>query len=87
MENTSIWIYILLIYLAIICTALFVLMIIYITGKLHEDDWSITEVNDVEVKYPEIITEVICSAGTCETLIDRCSECNRQLTLPKTECV
>lgn len=85
MENTSIWIYILLIYLAIICTALFVLLMIYITGKLHEDNWSISEVNDVEVKFPEVITEVICAAGTCETTIERCSECNRQLTLPRTE--
>lgn len=63
----------------------FTLMLLLISSKLYEDDWSITEAIEIDVKYPEIITEVICTSGTCETTIDRCSECNRQLTLPKNE--
>ena len=43
---------------------------------------------DAKKKYLKkcpIQTKVICSAGTCETTVDHCSECN-QSSEPKIEC-
>ncbi len=52
----------------------------------HESEckgtYSIKEV----CKHTNKLTQVISTAGTCETTLEVCADCNEQLTEPKTDC-
>lgn len=45
-------------------------------------NYSITE----ECKHPERLTQVLCSAGTCETTVEVCADCREKVSEPKTDC-
>ncbi len=49
---------------------------------LRLNDYSVTEV----CNHPERLTQVLCSAGTCETTVEVCADCREKVSEPKTEC-